>query len=530
MDRTLTILDTSGIQDYIFGSNRLRENVVASFLVELATGAWVTTALENRVPGRHKLIFCGGGNVAVLFDHLDEAKQVVRDLTLRALTEAPGLQFVAAHVQFDDSTRAIGGKTGVYADAIAQIRAAGQQRRDAHALPGLGVTRVCRSTGQPAVGDDKEEPGRPVSAEVAAKTGRARRTAADQRLYKFLRRGGIAKELLRTYAFSRELDDLGRTRGESSYIAVVHADGNGMGRRFQRLIERYPDAADNKLLIGKIAEFSQALARTGRVALQRTLRRLIIALDHDPAFADLKASLPLALDRRPYLPLRPIVFGGDDVTVVCDGRLGLTFAAAYLEEFRKAAATLPDGAPGYACAGVAIVKTHYPFARAYALSVELCDEAKGLVRAEALRRSQPGFDAAAIDWHLALSGISAPLETMRRRLYATPDGSLVHRPLFRDGPGWEAWDSLASTIAAFNRPEWRERQNKVLDLREALRAGPNATRAFRTAYGVDALPPITGTLGDDYRRSGWAGDICAYFDAIEALDFYLPLPQAEDML
>lgn len=33
----LVIVDTTGIQSYIFGSNRLRENVGASFLVHQAT-------------------------------------------------------------------------------------------------------------------------------------------------------------------------------------------------------------------------------------------------------------------------------------------------------------------------------------------------------------------------------------------------------------------------------------------------------------------------------------------------------------
>lgn len=33
----LVIVDTTGIQSYIFGSNRLRENVGASYLVHQAT-------------------------------------------------------------------------------------------------------------------------------------------------------------------------------------------------------------------------------------------------------------------------------------------------------------------------------------------------------------------------------------------------------------------------------------------------------------------------------------------------------------
>ncbi|NJN19154.1 MAG: hypothetical protein HC822_24310 [Oscillochloris sp.] len=532
MEKTLTLLDTTGIQDYIFGSNRLRENVTASFLVELATDDWIRALLRAYPQGSNRLIFRGGGNVAILFDRAEDAKQVVRDLSRKLLIESPGLQLIAAHHTFDDTQHALGGADGVYAQLSRKIRTLGQQRRDVHALAGLGVTRLCRSTGQPAVGEDQEEPGRPVSAEVAAKTNRRYRNAADRRLYKFLRRGGVTRDLLRRYAFSRDLDELGRTHGESSYIAVVHADGNGMGRRFEALRERYPSAADNDRLLAEIERFYKALEDAGRQALQRTLLRLIIALDDDPAFADLKRSLALAPDGRPYLPLRPIVFGGDDVTVVCDGRLGLTFAATYLEEFQSAAANLPDEKPGYACAGVAIVKTHYPFARAYALSTELCDASKDLVHAEAVRR-EPGFDAAALDWHIAVGGIAAPLSELRNRLYRVKEGLLTHRPLFRAGIGWESWDALAKTVGAFDASDWRERRNKVMALREALRAGREATRAFRAAYGVDELPLIDGVTGDDYRRSGWLSnrdglhDVCAYFDAIEALDFYLPLPSVE---
>ena len=32
----------------------------------------------------------------------------------------------------------------------------------------------------------------------------------------------------------KDFDDLGRTRDEASYIAVVHTDGNGMGERIKQ--------------------------------------------------------------------------------------------------------------------------------------------------------------------------------------------------------------------------------------------------------------------------------------------------------
>ena len=38
---TLTVIDTTGIQDYIFGSNLLKHNVGASALVHWVTNDWV---------------------------------------------------------------------------------------------------------------------------------------------------------------------------------------------------------------------------------------------------------------------------------------------------------------------------------------------------------------------------------------------------------------------------------------------------------------------------------------------------------
>ena len=76
-----------------------------------------------------------------------------------------------------------------------------------------------------------------------------------------------------------------------------------------------------------------------------------------------------------YLPFRPLVYGGDDVTFVCDGRLGLELAAIYLQAFEKEKDFT-------ACAGICVVKTHYPFARAYQLSEELCRKAKKFIPEE----------------------------------------------------------------------------------------------------------------------------------------------------
>ena len=46
---TVTIIDTSGIQDYIFSSNRLRENIGASQLVSEVCNQWLKTILLQKL-------------------------------------------------------------------------------------------------------------------------------------------------------------------------------------------------------------------------------------------------------------------------------------------------------------------------------------------------------------------------------------------------------------------------------------------------------------------------------------------------
>lgn len=534
-DYTLTVLDVVGIQDYIFGSNKLRENVGASQLVEAATSKWVAEALgvENlgAIQGPSpagwtdtvSLVYRGGGNVVLLFrgeSSGEMAHRVVSDLSRLVVTRAPGLELAVAHHGFEWS-EPIGGRAGVYARLMDKLATTKQRRRSVPLL-GQSVTLNCRSTGLPAVSFDPVE-NHPVSADIRAKVDPGALQAADQRLWKFL-----GSEVQREYAFRADFDKLGRSYGESSYLAVVHADGNGMGARFKELVEGFSEAKENGECLRALGILSQAVERAGQTALCETIAYLVNAFK-DPrrnaAEDGLMALLhDLARDEegRPVLPWRPLVFGGDDVTFVCDGRLGLGLAATYLQKFEEAAKELPDRKePAYACAGVAVVKAHYPFARAYALSEQLAQSAKQVLR-DAERAGS------ALDWHFAATGISGPLGDLRHRGYQTDAGHLTMRPVSLDeggfgGEGWRSWLSFTTlTHTLTTHEDWKGRCNKIIGLREILRRGPEATKRYLTQYGMRQLPP-TPQFGSDMREKGWDDGRCGYFDAIEALDFYLAL-------
>lgn len=540
---TLTLIDVTGIQNYIFGSNRLAENEGASHLVHEATTRWVRECLPA---GTHNLlddsdvtiddsryleqdrtldaevILSGGGNVLILFRSEDLARQMVRRLTHRLIERAPGLDVVVAHQECRWDAP-IGGKDGSHKELYRKLNQMKQQRHPSAPLLSLGVTLECRSTGLPAVGftptQGADDAPRPASAEVQAKLNRHNRDAVQRRFERMF------AEVAGDYRTPLDFDRLGGTKDDMSTLAVVHADGNGMGKRFEQVIDAHPDARDNRDCLNTLRRLSRAVEQAGQAALKATVKRMTgrFESDHSEAMQTLLSGLWDRETKTMNLPFRPLVYGGDDITFVADGRLGLSLARIYLEEWEKVTAADPIIGPAYACAGVVVVKTHYPFVRAYQLAEHLCRQTKKQVR-----KAQCA-DASALDWHFAMSGIGGTIEQIREREYQGHEGSLYLRPVALQAgmfePHWYNWAVFDRVVRTLQHdPTWQQRRNKVKQLREVLRKSISEIEHFRRAFAIVDLPRIDPSR-PHLQTTGWDGKHCGYFDAIEALDFYLPLTE-----
>jgi hypothetical protein len=214
-------------------------------------------------------------------------------------------------------------------------------------------------------------------------------------------------------------------------------------------------------------------------------------------------------------------------------------ATIYLQAFESAAAAMfagddyktvrailpPQWHTFHACAGIAICKLHYPFARAYLLADSLCGNAKKYVKRD-WKEGREGY-ASALDWHIAQSGIFGEIGEIREREYEVADGSLSMRPLLlHQHPGeWRTWPHYQRVLTKFldERGDWFGRYNKIIQLREALRQGPAAVAAYRTAYRLPLLPCFDANE-ERIQTHGWAGSgHCSYFDVIEAMSFFIDL-------
>jgi hypothetical protein len=181
----------------------------------------------------------------------------------------------------------------------------------------------------------------------------------------------------------------------SGYLAIVAADGNGMGARSKKW--RVECASDD--FFAREARGEQFF-HSMRVAVRKALLEAL-AETFAPAVCLVRE------ERRVQMPFRLMMLGGDDLLLVCDAPYALPFVRCYAAKLagHKLA---EDDKPLTIGAGVAIVKGKFPFHRSHALAEQLAKSAKRLFR----ELKEP---ASVVDWVAISEAWHEDVEEVRRR-------------------------------------------------------------------------------------------------------------------
>ncbi|GIW92461.1 MAG: hypothetical protein KatS3mg110_0502 [Pirellulaceae bacterium] len=232
--------------------------------------------------------------------------------------------------------------------------------------------------------------------------------------------------------------------------------------------------------------------------------------------------------RNSVLPIVPLVLGGDDLTVVCDGRQALAFAREFVKEFEKETSNYLASS-GFrknrltSCAGVAIVKPHFPFYDAYELAEQLLKSAKKLAK-----HDNDNF-VSAIDYHILYDASGPDLRRIRDEL-TTDNGttSLVARPYVvteSAGPHHRHIGDLVKRIDAIRAKDSDGRRllpNSMLhELREALFWGREEAEARLDLVRHRYKPHIDALLvnGKLFWQDG-NHHMTGFLDALDTAEFW----------
>ncbi len=449
----LVSIETSGNQAFIFESNKLRENVGASELVSsvcrfgeellqsqiradagrLRCGEWLhaeelglsASGLTEQVKRFHDLnqptpsavIVAASGKLLVRAATREIAEQFVRCVTLWSVLSAPGLTVRGAIAEIT------GDGAADFQNAMLAIH---QRHTELAALLPSSEARLQRL---PCVADcaTTRYPAERLAEVGGGKTGALSAVAIAKRRFfseGTNRLGAIAKGKHQDLKLPRSLNDIEMLE-QVQWLGVVHIDGNGLGSmfwNFQSLAN--PTSADDYAT--QLRAFSSALESVTIAAFQRAVHSL---WDH---WCEQHATQDLPL------PIVPLVLGGDDLTVVLDGKLAILFAREYLRMFEEMSALNPVISalaikrPGVkhphlaASAGIAIVKPHFPFYDAY----NLCEQLLG--RAKSIKKFCPGAAASALDFHVLRDSSCAELDRIAEslRLRVNEQDREIQRELF----------------------------------------------------------------------------------------------------
>lgn len=430
-------------------------------------------------------VVSASGKFVLKVEDPDIGRAVVRAVTSRALREAPGLEVWGV---VDDEPVGLAG----YGEALTRVRDLHRRYRSLRPSqlvrhPTLPYVRPCAYSGLPATEIGRE--GRQWHARSAAVH------AAWQQAGKG--RDRLADAVSNTAVLAK--DKLSTGVHQAGWVAVVHADGNGIGEIFLNLHKAYEGAEH----LERYRDFSVALDELTRAAL----REAVLA---QPPREDW---------------ILPIVMGGDDVTAVIDARFAFDVTVAFLEAFERLSqaddvitevveavfpmiASTETPAKGLtAAAGIAFVKPHHPFSDAYALAEQLCVSAKSVKKVDRGR--------SALDFHVLHDSVGRDLGEIRaHQVVSFDDGSplrLWSGPLVVTGDAGSGSQAgqrhVRHLVAAMEAQRGTAAQRALLptgaahQLRDALIQGGamiGRARAQVTAWS-DRADEVAGYLGDHLR-------------------------------
>ncbi|MFI7531469.1 Cas10/Cmr2 second palm domain-containing protein [Nocardia salmonicida] len=368
----------------VFATNKQRLNVAASRLIWSVGFEWIPQAIasvEHEFDERIDQVVTASG-LGTMLASPRAGRRVIEIVTARAVVEAPDLAIWGIVGSEELSEETLGHALGAAQRELGRWRATRPSPliRDAN----LPYTQVCAFTGRPAVGVVSEGTAKartyyPASAGIErlwADSSKARR-ALVTRLHAAVDTDAERAVIDRAVVSKADLER-GDGVANNGWIAVLHADGNGIGDIFTHLRHCFP----GQELVHRLGQVSALLERCAWQAVARA----IVATD-DPG--------------KPGWVL-PILVGGDDITVVLNARFAfeytaslarafealvneepITDALAWIREYQddwKVEVTAPQRVT--LAAGLVYAKPHHPFSHSVVLADELAGSAKTIKRSE----------------------------------------------------------------------------------------------------------------------------------------------------
>jgi hypothetical protein len=453
MARYLYGASVQGIQGFIFQTNKLAEIVGASELVEsICTDKFYEVAgIQSNDP---EILMAAAGNIKYFFDDETKCRDFVKMFPKIVMDMAPGITISQAVVPFE-------GNYPKHTE-IDWLEIKLKAQRNKVSMPietGFMALERARRTGGVAFEEVKDRKGKPQIVDEATykkldrvkfKKDNDEEKANEKLFYTF---SGL--EEVRNKDISFDISDITKS-GKNSWIAVIHADGNGLGNILQNYGRKITENKEFKL-------FSDLIQKSTEKACQTAFKKI-------------------EKGEKYKYPIRPVVIGGDDVTIIIRADLAFDFTKEFLKAFEqetknnfKDLKTTDLHSGITACAGIAYVKESYPLHYALDLAEQLCKDAKKFVKSKELCK-EGEMPKSSLAFFRVQDSFVENLEDMKERTLKTGNGiDFNYGPyLIHKEGNYHNVDDLNKKLEVLKKEaESKEKSKAVSKLRQLISASFN---------------------------------------------------------
>ena len=450
-ERYLVILEVSQKQAYIFSSNKLKDNIINSAcIVKVTDSSYFAEKCADLYVKEDNYVYAGGGHTVLEFDSEEHAKSFLYEYSKSVMIDYPDMEIFTTLMKYDKK-ETVGNNLK---ELTKRLEAKKAIRVSSFHQGTFGIEKLDTNTLKPkllkAPLSDKEE-----------------------------------RELLKNdclipqgFTFPEKFEDMG-----SSFISVVHIDGNSMGKRvtdlYNMLDENHTSWEEYKK---KLREFSDGIDSAFKEAYKEMIDEVI-------------ANMVKASYSNNMIPVRKVIISGDDVCFVSRGEIGIECARIFIEKLMKKTNDT-DKQNYYACGGIAIVHKKYPFFRAYELAEQLCSNAKKFNAN--IDKEGNGAHISSIDWHISYGELEDSVEDVRND-YATEDGATLElRPYIIDGDKnltdkepYRQYKHFTEIMRRLSDEDDAFARGKIKQLRNVLKKGEKETGRYLKFNSIDSITRIS---------------------------------------
>ena len=434
------VLEVGGIQKYILSTGKLKEMIGGSELIESLSAKYLDDFAQNnhlnvlkeiRKPVDNEILPLqrNAGAMHLLFSSEAKGREFLKNFGKKLLEDFPDLPIFGALEECEFTSSGIREAKFKLSNKITD------QRNKYPTSTGMQLLPICAEApldGEPAIG--KENYGKNASSEIislSSKTKRNEQLLEDSkgRLREIEPDDGVGPDL-------KWSDDLEEIACGSEKVAFIHIDGNDLGKRFRQELENISDKEADEDKTGQQAPSEDRYQNAINViktmsALSNTVKETTTAAFKKGLSECLKHTRSTDSKGKLLVPARPLVLGGDDVTVVIRADLALYFIDAFVKEFeRYSNQELGKKDPKDKLTvgvGMVVCPTGYPFLKAFDLSEELVKNSKELT---AHMENRPS----SMDYIVITNDTENDIDSIRAHLFTAEDGSkLTAKPMLLSG-------------------------------------------------------------------------------------------------